>query len=247
MRSAGVMAKEDAIIALRLQEQYCDIGNGAPLRVSQNVAMSVEWIREGLKKPGKSQAGLARHLGLDPAAISRLLTGDRQLKANEIEKIKIYLGERNISAEPHEALSLTKSHASTVTQELLEVRGMAEGGPDGWNLWNGEVVQLINRPDNLIGVKGAYGVLVRGTSMSPRYDPNMIAHVHPWQEPTPGDYVVVQRKPLHEGDPPLAVLKRLVRRTARLVILAQLSPAKELEVPTGEIVSIHKIVGSSDA
>jgi phage repressor protein C with HTH and peptisase S24 domain len=131
--------------------------------------------------------------------------------------------------------------------ELLKVLGMAEGGPDGWNLWNGDVVQTINRPDNLIGVKGAYGVLVRGTSMSPRYDPNMIAHVHPWMEPAPGDYVVVQRKPLHEGDPPLAVLKRLVRRTARIVVLASLSPAKEMEVPAGEVVSIHVVVGSSNA
>lgn len=132
-------------------------------------------------------------------------------------------------------------------EEMLEVLGLAIGGPDGWNLWNGEVVQTINKPDNLIGIKGAYGVLIRGTSMSPRYDPNMIAHVHPWQEPVPGDYVVVQRKPLHPGDPPLAVVKRLVRRSASKVTLEQLSPPERFDVPASQIVSVHKIVGSSNA
>jgi phage repressor protein C with HTH and peptisase S24 domain len=53
----------------------------------------VAWIRRGLGKPGKSQRGLADALGIDPAGVTRLLKGERQLKATEIAKVARYLGE----------------------------------------------------------------------------------------------------------------------------------------------------------
>lgn len=130
--------------------------------------------------------------------------------------------------------------------DMLRVLGMAEGGPDGWNLFNGETVQFITRPANLIGVTGAYGVYIRGTSMSPRYEPGEIAHIHPGKPVQPGCYVLVQRRNPEDEALPLAVIKRLVRRTATKVVLAQLDPAKEFDVPAKEIVSIHRIVGSSE-
>jgi phage repressor protein C with HTH and peptisase S24 domain len=51
----------------------------------------VAWIKEGLKQPGKSQKGLADAMRTDPGVITRLLKGDRQLKASEISVIKRYL------------------------------------------------------------------------------------------------------------------------------------------------------------
>jgi phage repressor protein C with HTH and peptisase S24 domain len=53
----------------------------------------VAWIRRGLGKPGKSQRGLAEALEIDPAGVTRLLKGERQLKATEIAKVARYLGE----------------------------------------------------------------------------------------------------------------------------------------------------------
>ena len=41
----------------------------------------LDWIRDGLAQPGKTQRGLAAALGVDPSAISRLLGGARQLRA----------------------------------------------------------------------------------------------------------------------------------------------------------------------
>lgn len=204
--------------------------------------MGYDWIREGLKKPGKSQAGLARALGRDPAAVSRLLNDGRQLKASELEIVKQYLGDTQCGdyEPPHKA-------ATNVNPgEMLRVLGMAEGGPDGWNLFNGETVQYINRPANLIGVPGAYGVYIRGTSMVPRYEPGEIAHIHPGKPVQPGCYVLVQRRNPEDEAHPLAVIKRLVRRSAGKVTLGQLDPAREFDVPTKDIVSIHRIVGSSE-
>lgn len=123
---------------------------------------------------------------------------------------------------------------------------MAEGGPDGWNLFNGEIVQYITRPENLKGVPGAYAVYVTGHSMEPRYHPGEIVHVHPGKPVQAGHWVLVQKRPQHDGEPPLAVLKRLVRRGSDKVVLAQLNPEKQITVATSQVVSIHRVVGSSE-
>jgi transcriptional regulator with XRE-family HTH domain len=53
----------------------------------------LDWIRRGLRKPGKTQAGLARALGRSPSAINNLLSGKRRLRADEIATIARYLEE----------------------------------------------------------------------------------------------------------------------------------------------------------
>jgi phage repressor protein C with HTH and peptisase S24 domain len=204
--------------------------------------MSYEWIREGLKKPGKSQAGLARALGRDPAAVSRLLNDGRQLKASELEIVKQYLGEAGPKGSPRGHKNVTNDGP----EDMLRVLGMAEGGPDGWNLWNGEVVQYIRRPDNLLGVPNAYAVYVTGHSMEPQFFSGHIAHIHPGKPVTAGCAVLVQRRPTNEGEPPTAVLKRLGRRTATKIVLEQLNPEKAFEIKPDEIVSMHRVVGSSE-
>lgn len=54
--------------------------------------MFQEWIATGLKKDGKSQSGLANVLGVDRTAVSKILNGTRQVKADEIAKIAAYIG-----------------------------------------------------------------------------------------------------------------------------------------------------------
>lgn len=46
--------------------------------------METDWIRDGLKQTGKSQAGLARWLHLTPPQVTRMLTGRRRIKADEV-------------------------------------------------------------------------------------------------------------------------------------------------------------------
>lgn len=257
IRWAGDMERSIAISALRLQGKNCDNHNSPPLRFSQNGRMDLAWIRKGLEKPGKTQRGLAAALGVDPAAVNRLLKGERQLKAAEIEKARSYLEVMELPVNPRVrieqrvpagGLSRREQHVTNVSPDnLLEVLGMAEGGPDGWNLFNGELVQYIQRPDNLKGVLGAYAVYITGSSMTPRYEQGEIAHIHPGRPTPAGCYVLVQRKPRQEGEPPLAVLKRLVKRTGTKVTLEQYNPPKTFDVPLTDIVSIHRIVGSSEA
>ncbi len=53
--------------------------------------MNVEWIRDGLRNPKKTQSGLAKALGLAPPAVPRILRGERHIKADEVAVIARYL------------------------------------------------------------------------------------------------------------------------------------------------------------
>jgi transcriptional regulator with XRE-family HTH domain len=129
--------------------------------------------------------------------------------------------------------------------EPIKVLGMAECGPDGWSLWNGEVIDVADRPASLSGVRNAYAVYVVGTSMEPRYHPGEVVHIHPDKPLIVGGYVLVQRRG-RKGEPPAAVIKRLAKRTGAKVVLEQFNPPALLEIKTTDIVSIHRVVGSAE-
>ena len=136
---------------------------------------------------------------------------------------------------------------SSAGSDRLKVLGMAECGPDGWSLWNGDVIDMIARPASLAGVPNAYAVYVAGVSMEPRYHPGELVHIHPGKPLTVGAYVLVQRRPKNDGDPPLAVIKRLAKRTGIKIVLEQFNPPKSFEIRSDDIVSIHRVVGSGEA
>ena len=54
--------------------------------------MTVDWIRAGLKRTGKTRSGLAKALGRSPSAVTDLLNGSRRLRAEEIAIAAEYLG-----------------------------------------------------------------------------------------------------------------------------------------------------------
>ena len=54
--------------------------------------MDTIWFHEALDRAGKSQADLARYLGLPPSAISRMLSGARQMKLLEAVQTAAFLG-----------------------------------------------------------------------------------------------------------------------------------------------------------
>lgn len=49
--------------------------------------MDTKWFRDRLADKGLSQRGLARHMGLDSAAISLMLRGRRAMKITEAAEI----------------------------------------------------------------------------------------------------------------------------------------------------------------
>lgn len=162
---------------------------------------------------------------------------------------EVKINQQKITAGPHPKKGTTRSNTHVINEnpDKLRVLGMAEGGRDGWAPFNGDVVQYITRPENLMGVPGAYAVFVRGKSMLPRYAPGEIIHINPGRPAEAGSYVLVQRRNPEDENQPLAVVKRLVRRSAARVTLEQFNPPKTFDVPAKDIVSIHRVVGSSEA
>lgn len=55
-------------------------------------AMDLDWLRNALKRSDKTQKGLAKHLGVRPSQVSRMLKGERRIQLHEVEKIEAYLG-----------------------------------------------------------------------------------------------------------------------------------------------------------
>ena len=131
--------------------------------------------------------------------------------------------------------------------DRLPVLGMAECGADGWSLWNGDVIDTIPRSSDVFGAPRAYAVYIVGSSMEPRYFPGELVRIHPGKPITIGAFVLVQIRPEHDGETPKAVIKRLVKRTGNKVILEQLNPPKKFEIKADDIVSIHRVVGSSES
>jgi phage repressor protein C with HTH and peptisase S24 domain len=82
--------------------------------------------------------------------------------------------------------------------------------------------------------------------MEPRYHPGEVVHIHPGRPVDVGAYVLVQRRG-KQGEAPLAVIKRLAKRTGAKITLEQFNPPKMFDIKSGDIVSIHRVVGSGEA
>lgn len=216
--------------------------------------MELDWIRDGLAKPGKTQRGLATALGVDPSAISRLLAGTRQLRAAELPVVAAYLDARipsgltpELRRESTTALAAPLRAPAQGARDL-PVMGTAIGGsagqPAGMFLMNGEIHDYVERPPSLHGVASAYAVYVSDTSMVPRYYPGETLHVHPGRAVVRGEdtFVVVQLRPDTEGEPPRALVKQFSRQTADTLYLKQFNPASELAFPRDQVESLHLII-----
>lgn len=214
-----------------------------------------ELIRSKIDEQGLSMSELSKHvLGRNHAYLQQFL--ERGVPAKLPEDMRALLapalGVEESALRDH-PLAVPKTLAAQAprftpapTHDRLRVLGMAECGADGWSLWNGDVIDMVEMPANLRGVPGAYAVYVVGASMEPRYHPGELVHIHPGKPLTVGAYVLVQRR-AKDGDTPRAVIKRLVKRTATKIVLEQFNPQKTFDIRNDDIVSIHRVVGSGEA
>jgi phage repressor protein C with HTH and peptisase S24 domain len=216
-----------------------------------------------MERAGLTQAALARKASSFGEAVSQQvvqhLTSGRNTNSKSLVPIAkaldvsvewLMTGETGSFSVKGSAANLRTSKTSSRDQardnERVPVLGMAECGPDGWSLWNGDIIDTIPRPMNLAGAPKAYAVYIVGDSMEPRYYSGELAHVHPGKPVTIGAFVLVQIRPDQEDDTPKAVVKRLIRRSATKIVLEQYNPPKKFEIKADDIVSIHRVVGSGE-
>lgn len=188
----------------------------------------VDWIKKGLLAPGKSKGGLAKALGIHPSQISRLLTGHRQLKAEEVPLVARYLGVPPPSHEdaPFDVdLPFEESPASKISDSApagIPVSGAVAAGH--WLELDAVVDEsrfspLPIGPSREFSPRAQYGLVVRGTSINRIATPGDILLcvdcAETGLEPDQGDLVIVQRLRVQEAQRELTA-KRIRRRGNRI-------------------------------
>lgn len=206
------------------------------------------------KELGLSMQELARRVGVNWQAIQKLENGGAKstrhmlalARALEVNPDWLQTGEGDQKVIIPPLTDVVLPNVNWVGRgELVPVMGTVKGGKDGFVEWNGEVIDRVPRPPFLANAKDGYALFVTGDSMAPRYEQGEIVYIHPGKPVGPGDFVVVQLR-AHDGSPPGALVKRLVRRNGESVILQQFNPEKRITIPAADVVAIHKIVGSGE-
>jgi phage repressor protein C with HTH and peptisase S24 domain len=215
--------------------------------------MDAEWLHQALERAGSSQADLARHLGLAPSAISRLVSGERQLKALEVAHVANFLG---VSPEdvlrhagtgtpppntqpprrgrpPHSGFSAPSSERGGP----MPIRSAGRGGGEQEMFLEDGPIGYTPRPANLAGVRNAYAIYMIGDSMEPRYLQGWLLHVNPFKPPTRGRDVVVYKRDQ------AVLIKQFVGWQGDTLVLRQLNPDQTLRIPRDEVVECHLVVG----
>ena len=123
----------------------------------------------------------------------------------------------------------------------VRVLGTAAGGDDGAFELSGTEIDYVRRPAGISAARDVYAVYVVNDSMSPRYEAGDLIYVHPGRPPRIGDYVVVQLRDGEHGAR-RALIKRLARRTARVLVLEQFNPSRTKEIPMSQVEAIHRIL-----
>ena len=215
--------------------------------------MDSNWFQETLAKASTSQAELARHLGLAPSAVSRMIKGDRQMKLQEAVEVAAFLGVSQ------EEVLRRAGDPSTVPpstepgrrgrppraapafglnrQDPLPIRSAARGGNDQEMFLGDGPIGYTPRPANLSGVRDAYAIYMIGDSMEPRYIQGWLLHVNPFKPPTRGRDVVVYKKDQ------AVLIKQFVNWSDDTLVLRQFNPDATLRIARAEIAECHLIVG----
>ena len=215
-----------------------------------------EFIRDRLARAGLSMKEASERIGRNHAYLQQFLERGVPVKLPEEVREKLAplldLAPDQLKtpaapppkglAEPSRFFTLPFPNAL----DKIPVMGIAEGGTDGSSLWNGDVVDRVDRPPSLAGAPNGYGTYVVGTSMEPRYHPGELIYVHPGRPVTVGCYVLVQLAPKEEGAPPPALIKRLAKRMTAKIVLEQFNPPKTFEISVKDVLTMHKIVGSGE-
>ncbi|MCE9507075.1 MAG: helix-turn-helix domain-containing protein [Alphaproteobacteria bacterium] len=221
-----------------------------------------ERIREILETtPGLTQKGLAERMGLNPAAINRMLYGRRNIMAEEIPMIEDYLGVRLELSAPvvpanieyrqearHQpgrrgfsdlpAQPLPSSPEAGAAAHMVPVYGYAAGSlQKGLNLSNGDVVDWVIRHPAQFGITNAFAVYVFSDSMEPRYFRGELVYIHPGRPPEMNRDCIIEMK---NGD---AYIKRFLRQGEDRIRVAQFNPPEEKDIPKDEIKMVYAVVG----
>lgn len=209
--------------------------------------MDLKWLAEQLDRPGYSQAGLARALGRDPASVSRMLKGERQIKVSELPAIERYLDatpESDTRPAPNAPLRPYRGDWAAD----IPVMGTTVGGDHGHGDFemNGEIAYHVPRPPRYTGRRDVFALIVQGTSMSPWREPGSLVYVEGSRPPRNGEYVVIEMKPRNGDTVRPTFLKKLLATTSTKLRLLQYEPRREFEIERAKVLHVYRVIESDE-
>ncbi|MGE0151761.1 MAG: S24 family peptidase [Reyranellaceae bacterium] len=233
-----------------------------------------EWIALRLRALGRSQKDLALALGVEPPRITEIVRGDRRVQPAEWQPLADFLelpvteiaanlgialstGTDSAGADEGETPARRSALAGQTAPGLgtqpgfaaaaardLPIYGAAEGG-NGVMILDNDPIEYGERPANLIGVRGAYGVYIVNESMAPAYEQGDRVHVHPGRPLKPGrDALFIAET---ADGTRHATVKRLVKVTDKAWKVQQFNPPKVFDLPRKTWQRAFRIIGSERA
>ena len=199
-------------------------------------------LRNARKNAGLTQWELASKVGTTQSQIMKLENGTRALKAEWAGRLGAALNIDPLTLLPPEQRVALRPAAPEPARGPVRV-------PDGDMpihsfLWDGRIddepAGSAPVPAYLSGVKGAYGLLVAGDDMAPRYRPGQLLHINPRRAPTLGSGVVAR---LADGR---ALLREWGGVDGLHVVLSSYVAGEET-VDRSDIEAVHVVVGSQEA
>ena len=126
----------------------------------------------------------------------------------------------------------------------VPIRGAAAGNHEGEFQLGEAAIDHAPRPQGTPNARDVYAIYLVGESMWPRYKPGAVIYVSPHRPPQIGDDVVVQ---IHEESGEVrAMVKNLVRQTAKTLFLEQYNPKKTIEIAKAANVVVHRIFETNE-
>jgi len=216
--------------------------------------MDAMWFQQALERAGASQAHLARQLRLATSSIPRMLKGGRNMKLTEAVQVAAFLGVSQEEVLRHAGDDTPIAPRTEPPRrgrpprsgmppgappraEPIPIRSAARGGGEQEMFLEDGPIGYTARPNNLVGVRGAYAIYMVGDSMEPRYQQGWLLHVNPFKPPIRGRDVVVYKQDKS------VLIKQFVRWDGDALVLRQLNPDSELRIPRAEVGECHLVVG----
>lgn len=201
-----------------------------------------EKIRRVLESnPALTQKGLAAYMGLNPAAVNRMLYGKRNILAEEIPLIEKYLG---VVLARAAAGAETGAETGNV-QYLHSPQPPAPNRPTAHNMetvpvyrhTHGDIADWTARHPAQAGNAQAFAVYVADDSMAPRYFPGELVYIHPGRPPQAGQDCLILH---HDSTMQLA---RFAGQSGETLTIGLLRPEKTEELQYKAIKDLYAVVG----
>lgn len=133
-------------------------------QIPQHGAMQKHWFQDRLRQLGKTQRGLAKHMGLDPSRVTEILNKTRGIKIEEAVEMADYL-ETSLD----DLVTKLGSAVAPGSRASSLVVGYVGAGETVFSIDDHEKGSGLYKIEAPQGEGGGVCVVVRGSSMAPRF------------------------------------------------------------------------------